>query len=304
MEFLSKLETNSEDSLSPRIPEEILMNVHDVDFSYLSNQPVLDKISFDIHVGEIIAIIGPSRSGKSTLIKLLSGLFIQQNGIVEYLGKELLSASSFKEEVGFTFDKPCLFRKKTVLQNLNYYKRLYKDEINIHSILVDFHFEGFKDVLVENLSHEGQIIVNIMRTLINKPKIILIDHMFSALNPDSVNLIFEMLLKYKQNGSTIVLNDSSINPSIKIADRILFLKNGKIFSVLTKNEFINKYPLDSVVLTYKEHELFYKKLFSLPEVRTSDFLHFLEDKEIFSFDSISSKADEIYSIETGDDLNV
>jgi len=146
--------------------------------------------------------------------------------------------------------------------------------------------------------------VNIMRTLINKPKIIIIDHMFSLINQDYIQLIFEMLLKYKQNGSTIVLSDSSISPSIKIADRFLFLKNGMVHSVLTKNALMGKYSIDSVILTYKEHDVVYKKIFSLLEIRTSDFLHFLEDKEIVSLDSLSSKIDEIYSIETGDDLNV
>jgi len=261
-------------------------------------------MTFDIRVGEIIAIIGPANSGKSTLLKLLSGLFTQQRGSIEYLGKELLHSSSFKEEVGFSFDKPCLFRKKTVFQNLTYYKKIYRCDTDIQSLLLDFHFEGFKDVLVDNLSYESQIIVNIMRTLINKPKIILIDHMFSLINKDYIHIIFEMLLKYKQNGSTIVLSDSSIHPSIKIADRILFLKNGVIYSVLTKNELEKKYPIDSVVLTYKEKDLIYKNLFSLTDVFTSDFPHFLEGKEIISFDSLSSKIDEIYSIETGDDINV
>ena len=304
MMYVSKLDTNKPNNFPTTLPTEILMNVKNVDFSYSPEKAVLNKITFDIHVGEIVAIIGPVGSGKSTLFKLLSGLLLQQHGEVEYFGKELLTSLTFKEEVGFSFDKPCLFRKKTVTQNLNYYKKIYKQEIDINTLLTDFHFENYKDVLVGNLSYDGQVMVNIMRTLINKPKIIIIDHMFSLINQDYIQLIFEMLLKYKQNGSTIVLSDSSISPSIKIADRFLFLKNGMVHSVLTKNALMGKYSIDSVILTYKEHDVVYKKIFSLLEIRTSDFLHFLEDKEIVSLDSLSSKIDEIYSIETGDDLNV
>jgi len=261
------------------------------------------NISLEITEPEIISIISPMKFGKSSIFKMLSGILPFNNVSVEYFSYEIFASHKFKEEVGFSLGRPRLKRKKTVLQNLNYYRKLYDKSYNVLGLLEEFQMLELKDAIIDNLSHDVQIVINILKSLIGQPKFVFIDHVLHSMKEEYLNLIFEMLLKYKLNGSTIVLSESHLDIGWKIADRVALMQDGNIRKVINIKDLKQKYPASSVIVSYSEDQISYQKVFKFEEMGDEQFSQFVRSRLVNDISTISRQLDEIYKFEIGDDLN-
>jgi ABC-type multidrug transport system ATPase subunit len=118
-----------------------------------------------------------------------------------------------------------------------------------------------------------------------------------------LNLIFEMLLKYKLNGSTIVLSESHLDIGWKIADRVALMQDGSIRKVINIKDLKQKYPASSVIVSYSEDQISYQKVFKFEEMGDEQFSQFVRSRLVNDISTISRRLDEIYKFEIGDDLN-
>jgi len=206
--------------------------------------PILADLQFDIHPGEIFTILGPSGAGKSTLLRLLNALDEPDSGEIRFDGRPLRQMDIFelRRKVGMVFQQPALL-PGTVEANLNYPKRNNSGDQSTESS----NEELLRTVALESsllsrdiadLSVGQQQRVMIARTLVNHPEVLLMDEPTSALDPTATNRILQLTNQLQQeHGLTIVYVTHNIPEARQIADRVLFLIEGKIREVTSADAF-------------------------------------------------------------------
>jgi len=202
---------------------------------------VLSQIDLEIEKGDVIAIIGPSGTGKSTLLRCLnllekpeSGKFTIENetfDLTEKSKKQKLKLRQFTEMVFQQFN---LFRQKNALENvmegLLSVKKLNKKAAE-KLALVQLEKVGMKDRLFHypaHLSGGQQQRVAIARALAMEPKLLLMDEPTSALDPELVGEVLKTIKKAASEGNTILLVTHEMNFVRNVATKVLFLEGGKI----------------------------------------------------------------------------
>ena len=191
------------------------------------NIEVLRDINLSINDGEILSIVGSSGCGKSTLLKLMIGLEEATEGEITVNGKNPYEVDS--TEVGLIFQESRLFPWKTVAKNIEFgiaRKDITKQE---KKDLVDYYIElvGLKDfakALPSQLSGGMKQRVSIARTLINKPKILLLDEPFGALDAfTKITLQNEMLNIWEKEKTTMIIVTHDIDEAIHLGHRVVVM---------------------------------------------------------------------------------
>lgn len=202
---------------------------------------VLDDVDLDIEKGEVVAIIGPSGTGKSTLLRTLNllerpekGTFTIDGETFELTGRNSKEINKLRKTTEMVFQQFNLFKHRTALQNvmeaLTVVKKIDKKtakEIALKQLdRVDMLSK--QNHYPKHLSGGQQQRVAIARALAMEPKLLLMDEPTSALDPELVNEVLIIIRKVVQEGNTILLVTHEMNFVRNVANRIIFLENGKI----------------------------------------------------------------------------
>lgn len=215
---------------------------------------VLNKINLDIEKGDVVAIIGPSGTGKSTLLRCINLLETPEEGTITIDGETFdLTTRSTKEKVRLrqytemVFQQFNLFKQKNALKNvmegLTVVKKLDKglaEEIAREQLKK----VGMADRMYHyprHLSGGQQQRVAIARALAMNPLLLLMDEPTSALDPELVGEVLLTIRQVAQEGNTILLVTHEMNFVKSVANRILFLENGEIVADGTPKEILG-YP--------------------------------------------------------------
>lgn len=204
---------------------------------------ILNGINLEANSNEITLIIGPNGCGKSTLLKSVYNLIDIYSGDVELDGisiKGLPSYDLIKLGVSFVLQRNIIFPTLSVYENLEiagekfYDKKILVQEIDL--IFKKFKFlKEFSNVKATNLSGGQQRILAIAMALLQKPKILLLDEPSVGLSPKMVKEIFDMIVKIKKEGVTIILVEQNVRLAAEICDKIYILDKGEIAYSGNKN---------------------------------------------------------------------
>jgi glutamate/aspartate transport system ATP-binding protein len=209
---------------------------------------VLDSVELQINKGEVVVICGPSGSGKSTLIKAINGLNSIDNGTIRLEGIDikLIEATSLSKKVGMVFQDFGLFANKTVFENLvspqvvvhkaDREEALIKAKAQLSNLGMITHADKYP----VQLSGGQQQRAAIGRVLVTSPEYILMDEPTSALDPEMVNEILELIAKLAKQGITLVIVTHEMAFAKQVADRIVFMAEGKIVEISKTAEFFSK----------------------------------------------------------------
>lgn len=212
------------------------------------NNVVLKDINFKVNKGDIISIVGPSGSGKSTLLRCINMIEKPSGGNIIFEGKSLMdkntNLSLIREKIGMVFQQFNLFPHLTVLDNITLAPiklELMSEDIakkKAIELLKTIDLKDKADEYPNSLSGGQKQRVAIIRTLIMEPDIILFDEPTSALDPEMVGEVLELIKKVADTGKTMIIVSHEMNFVRKIANRVLFLDEGKImFDGKTKEFF-------------------------------------------------------------------
>ena len=221
-----------------------------VNFSYLGKVNNLSNISFKLEKGETLGIIGPTGSGKSTIINLLLRLYDVNSGAIYINGKDIRSYSyrKLKSLFGVSFQNDTLLAD-TIYNNVDFYRKLSKKEIK-KALLVS------QSLFVENLELKEQTLLSakgtnlsggqrqrliLARALAGNPKILILDDSSSALDYKT-DLALREAIKENYNNTTKIIIASRIS-SIIHADKIIVLENGTITGIGKHRELLNNNEL-------------------------------------------------------------
>lgn len=219
--------------------------------------------NFEIEAGEIFVIMGLSGSGKSTLLRLLNRLIeptsgcilIDQKDVAKVSKEELLNIR--RKTMSMVFQNFGLFPHRTILENTEYgleVQNVPKEERRkrAEKALENANLLDFKDQYPNQLSGGMQQRVGLARALANDPEILLMDEAFSALDPLIRRAMQDELLELQATfQKTIIFVSHDLNEALKIGDRIMIMKDGKIMQIGTGEEILT-HPANDYVKTFVE----------------------------------------------------
>ena len=202
---------------------------------------VLNGISLEINKGEVIGIIGPSGTGKSTLLRCINYLEKPDEGSISFDGvtynyKSLKSrdAVELRKKTGMVFQQFNLFQRKTVLENvmegLTVVQKLPKKEAEeiAKAQLAKVKMDDRLRYYPRHLSGGQQQRVAIARALALKPQLLLLDEPTSALDPELVGEVLETIRTIAAEGNTMLLVSHEMEFIRNVSDRVIFMENGVI----------------------------------------------------------------------------
>ncbi|MAD42156.1 MAG: type I secretion system permease/ATPase [Arcobacter sp.] len=251
-EIISKENEKIKDKQYIDLPESFDVDIEfkNVSFSFPdSNYEILKNVSFFIKKGEKVAIIGRIGSGKTTILKLLLGLYQASSGTILYNGIDLneINPTRLRSSVGFVSQNSTLF-SGTLKENLSAKNPSISDENIINALNIagmdkfikDSHF-GFDMKIGENgLSLSGGQIqaLCIARALVTNPNIIMFDEPTSALDQISESIIINNLEKYLEDKTAIFVSQKV--SLLSLVNRIIVIENGSVYLDGTKQEVLEK----------------------------------------------------------------
>ena len=225
---------------------EKILEIQNISKDY-GNGLILDGVSLDVHKGEVVVVIGPSGCGKSTLLRCINGLESIQAGNIlldgEVISKENVKWSEIRQKIGMVFQSYDLFPHMTILDNillgpLKVQKRKKEEvEREAEELLERVGLSDKKDAYPRQLSGGQKQRVAIVRALIMRPEIILFDEVTAALDPEMVREVLDVILELAKQGSTMLIVTHEMQFAKAIADKVVFLDDGKVVEADAPEQF-------------------------------------------------------------------
>lgn len=216
-----------------------VLSAHKLKKIYPGNPPVcaVNEISFHLNEGEILGLLGPNGSGKTTTIQMLLGTLSITSGSVTYFGKDFpYYRSEILQHISFASTYTSLPWILTLAENLEVFGCLYgfsrkESAKNFDPLLERFGILNKKHHQVSSLS-AGQVTrLMLVKAFFIKPKIVLLDEPTASLDPDIANDICEFMLEQRdKHGLSILITSHKMEEVVKVCDRTIFLKEGKIIA--------------------------------------------------------------------------
>jgi len=193
------------------------------------NRVVVDRVTFTVARGEIVALLGPNGAGKTTTLRMLAGLIAATAGSVTIDGVPMTAAtgSALRRRIGFLTEAPGLWDRLTVRENLAVYSRLYgleRWEDRAAALLDTLDLTPHTEVRAAELSKGMRQKVALMRALLHDPEILLLDEPTSGLDPEVTRGVRELLAQRRARGGAILLSTHNLGEAERIADRVAVLQ--------------------------------------------------------------------------------
>lgn len=228
---------------------ESILEVKNV-FKSFEGKEVHRGVSFALQEGETLGLLGPSGTGKSVLLRSLIGLDVIDEGEIIYRGKriDLFSEKQFcqvRTKISYSFQNGALFDSISVFENVAYplfeHTKLKEHEVEkkVMEILEVVNMADARDLKPSDLSGGMQKRVGLARSMALQPDILLYDEPTAGLDPINVEMVLEVMKKFKAQGFSGVFVTHDIPAALKICDRVVILKQGKVGFTGTIKEFEN-----------------------------------------------------------------
>lgn len=216
-----------------------MITVENLRFRYEKDAPpAVDDVDFTVERGECFGFLGPNGAGKSTTIKLLTGQLPLQGGTVRILDHDLRNpAPAYFEQIGVSFELPNIYEKFTVLENLEFYRRLYSGETRDPKELLEL--VGLGDAADKRGSECSRGMLQRLvfaRALIPDPKVLFLDEPTGGLDPDIALVIREAIQRELDNGVTVFLTTHNMYEADSLCDRVAFIHRGSLAAVDTPHD--------------------------------------------------------------------
>lgn len=278
-----------------------MFKVKNLVFKYPKNSDnTIKGIDFEIKQGEIFGFLGPSGAGKTTTQKILVKLLNYEMGEIHFDEKDLKSFNdAFYEEIGVCFEMPISFSKLTAMENLEFFQKLYKNHAEIQPLMKRLGLWEDRNKLVGEYSKGMKIRLNLVRALLNKPKMLFLDEPTNGLDPKNSRIVKEIIREFAHNGGTVFLTSHIMSDVDELCDRVAFITDGKIAEIDSPRNLKIKYGKRTVTVEYKENNQTISKVFNMDEIKTEEFTQLIQNKEIETIHSGETTLEEIFIQVTG-----
>jgi len=228
--------------------EKSFISLENISVAYKKNHQILDNVSLNIPKGQILGLLGPNGAGKSTLMNVISGFIKPNYGKVKINNDDISDLPIFIRKKRFKISIipqfGGLFASLTTEQNIRAVAEiLIKDksfiDIKIDELIAKFELDSVKKIEAKYLSGGQKRRLVIAMGLISKPDIILMDEPFAALDPQTIQMLQNTIVKLQTDlNLTIIVTDHQARDLLAICDRAIILSNSKIVASGTPNDLI------------------------------------------------------------------
>jgi ABC-2 type transport system ATP-binding protein len=202
----------------------------------------VDHVSLKIPRGEFFAVLGPNAAGKTTMIKLLTGLIKPTTGCARICGFDIQTEPlEARKRLAYVPDFPFLYDKLTAREFFRFVGQLFKLEAgriekNSQELVARFHLLEYVDRSLEGLSHGTRQRVAIVAALLHDPEVFVIDEPMVGLDPQHARVVKDVLKERSLAGVTILVSTHQLSIAEEMADRIGIINGGKLIAVGTRDE--------------------------------------------------------------------
>lgn len=218
-----------------------VIEINNVSLDY-KNFKAVDNLSLQIFTGEIFSLLGLNGAGKTSTIRMLTGLVKPSGGQIKIAGHDIIQeANQAKKLIGYIPDRGYLFDKLTVRELLFLCGKLYSMpkkaiEEETEKALELFDLLDFGSELIENLSQGMRQRLVFSSALIHKPKILIIDEPMVGLDPYGAKALKQFLKNFADKGGTVFLSTHSLNVASELSSRLGIIHSGQLVTVGTEDE--------------------------------------------------------------------
>ncbi len=203
----------------------------------INKRLILRKIDFEINKGEIFGLLGPNGAGKSVTFNVLLGIMKADFGNVFVEGKKITNyaiherAKKFK--IGYIPQNDSVFKGLSCEDNLRAIAEItikdkVKQESVIQELLSEFNLSHLRNVIANNLSGGEKKKLVIARSLVNNPRILLMDEPYGAVDPINIDMIKKIIINLQKKGVSVLITDHSAQNVLSIVDRCSIISGGEI----------------------------------------------------------------------------
>lgn len=237
------------------------MNILDVDSisKNFGDFQAVKELSFSIEEGKVFGLLGPNGAGKTTTIRMIMNIIIPDSGKISIMKHS--NAEKANNLIGYLPEERGIYRKMKVNEVLLFLARLkllphQTAQNEIDHWLERLDLTEWKYKKVEELSKGMQQKIQIISTILHKPKILIFDEPFMGLDPLNTKLIKEILLELKKNGTTIIFSTHLMDNVEKLCEQIIMINKGK--NVLSGNlkTIKNNYGKNRIQLKFSGDDRF------------------------------------------------
>lgn len=271
----------------------------------LEKKKILKDISLEVRSGEILALLGESGCGKSSLLKAMLGLYPLAKGKIFFQGKEIQNLPSHKRGISVVFQDLRLFPHLNVGENVGFSLELQKvpkaeRKKRVEELLKLVQLEGYSERRIDSLSGGQMQRVAIARALAMNENILFLDEPFSALDPNLRREMGDFLLELqKKENLTVVLVTHDQEEALRLAHRIALMKDGEILQVdegeklyySPVNEYVARFMgKGNSILGRVENGVFSCPYFSFPvEKEEGNYTFFFRERQLSFTEEIGER---------------
>ena len=222
----------------------------------IKDKKILKNVSFNVDFGSICGLLGPNGAGKTSSFYIIAGLSNSDNGNIQLADDDVTNMPMHKRsKLGIKYlpQEPSIFQNLTVHENLLGLAELTynsKEEINnfVEQSIEEFNLKDICNLKGRQLSGGQRRKVEIARTLVSNPKMILLDEPFAGIDPIAIEDIKDVLKKLKSKDIGILITDHNVRETLELCDTAAIINDGEIIAYGTKDELISNKTVKEVYL--------------------------------------------------------
>ena len=253
---------------------EIILKVENLIKNYGPFRAV-DRISFSVPRGKVVGFLGPNGAGKTTTIQMLLGITERSSGSIEYFGEDFFKKREKSlQRINFASAFNTLLGRISVMENLTVFAGLYQVKKPRKKIIELAEYFQVSELLPKpywDLSSGQKTRVNLMKSLLNDPELILMDEPTASLDPDITDKTLTLIEDLKKiRNLSILYTSHNMKEITRVCDEVIFLDHGKIVAQDTPLNLTKKISGARLRLIFDDHKSILEK-------------YLQEEKQIFSF---------------------
>jgi lipopolysaccharide export system ATP-binding protein len=224
----------------------MLLEVDNLVKSY-GGRVVVDHVSYQVDEREIVGLLGPNGAGKTTSFRMTVGMITPENGRVRFDRADITALPMYQRArrgIGYLSQEPSVFQRLTVEENLMAIceaLRMTRQQRRqkVEELLDLFGLRVVRKNPAKNVSGGERRKLEIARSLITAPRLILLDEPFSGVDPKAVEELRNEILKLRERGIAILLTDHNVHETLRVTDRSYVIHQGKVVSAGSPRQLVN-----------------------------------------------------------------